>query len=49
MEKVELNANTVLGAFQLGIITSNEARVFFGLDPVEEPKPAVEIVKASTK
>lgn len=42
MEKVELNANAVLGALQFGIITNDEARSFFGLGPMEQPKAAEE-------
>ncbi len=42
MEKVELNANAILGALQFGIITNDEARAFFGLGPMEKPKPAEE-------
>ncbi len=47
MEKVELNANTVLGALQFGIITNDEARAFFGLGPIEKPELTVE--EKSTK
>jgi hypothetical protein len=42
MKKVELNANVILGALQLGVITPDEARAFFGLGPMEKPEPAVE-------
>ncbi len=43
MEKVELNANVVLGALQLGVITPDEARAFFGLEPMEKPEPVAEV------
>jgi hypothetical protein len=46
MEKVELNANVILGALQFGVITPDEARAFFGLGPMEKPEPAAEVTPA---
>ena len=42
MENVKLDANTVLGALQFGVITPDEARAFFGLGPMEKPQPVEE-------